>query len=133
MTTQDYDGDGDTKEGIYGEVATMAEKLLVAVQVYAKDVAGTPIAYNPGRHPYFFIDANENGVADPDEGDRYATWTPRLLQAAYNYQYATKDPGDYAHNGKYILQTLYDSLASLSTQVTVDMTGMVRPEVPPTQ
>jgi hypothetical protein len=133
MTSKDYDGDGDTTEGIYGEVATYIEKLLPAIQVYARDVAGTPIAYNPARHPYFFIDANDNGVADPDEGDRFTSWTPRLLQAAYNYQYASKDPGDYAHNGKYIIQTLYDSLASLGQAVTVDMAGMERPEVPPAQ
>ena len=48
-------------------------------------------------------------------------------------QYATKDPGDYAHNGKYIIQTLYDSLVSLSQQTTVDMTGMERPEAPPAE
>jgi hypothetical protein len=37
------------------------------------------------------------------------------LKAAYNYQYATKDPGAFAHNGKYIIQLLYDSLADLDT------------------
>ena len=103
------------------------------MQAYAKDVAGTAIAYSPTSYPYFFADTNGNGMVDADETDRYPTWTPRLLQAAYNYQYATKDPGDYAHNGKYIIQTLYNSLVSLSQQTTVDMTGMERPEVPPTQ
>ena len=51
-------------------------------------------------------------------------WTPRLLRAAYNYQYATKDPGVYAHNGKYITQALYDTLEDMG----VDVSGMVRPE-----
>ena len=133
MTTKDYDGDGDTTEGIYGEVATYIEKLYPAMQSYAKDVAGTAIAYDGARYPYFFLDANGNGIVDADETDRYPTWTPRLLQAAYNFQYATKDPGDYAHNGKYIIQTLYDSLVSLSQQTTVDMTGMERPEAPPAE
>ncbi len=54
MTTKDYDGDGDTTEGIYGEVATYIEKLYPAMQSYAKDVAGTAIAYSPTSYPYFF-------------------------------------------------------------------------------
>jgi len=36
-----------------------------------------------------------------------------LLRAAYNYQYAMKDPGAFAHNGKYVIQALYDSLEDL--------------------
>ncbi len=65
-------------------------------------------------------------MPDPDEtnyGNRYATWTPRLLQAAYNYQYVAKDPGGFAHNAKYILQVLYDSLNDIG-----DASGMTRPE-----
>jgi hypothetical protein len=52
------------------------------------------------------------------------------LKAAYNYQYVQKDPGAAAHNAKYVIQFLYDTLTNLGQQVTVDMTGMVRPEVP---
>jgi hypothetical protein len=124
---EDFDGDGNTDEGLAEEVDTMREALYAALQDYAQNEVGTAIAYNPATHPYFFIDTNGNGEADPDEstGDnRYATWTPRLLRAAYNYQYSAKDPGAFAHNGRYILQTLYDSLEDLG----VDMTGMVRPE-----
>ncbi len=58
---------------------------------------------------------------------------PRLLKAAYNYQYVQKDPGAFAHNGKYVIQFLYDNLASLSTKVDVDMTGMIRPDTPAAQ
>jgi hypothetical protein len=72
-----------------------------------------PIAYDGAAYPYFFNDA----------GEGYATWTPRMLQAAYNYQYATKDPGAFAHNGKYILQVLYDSIENLGG----DTGGMTRP------
>ena len=53
----------------------------------------------------------------------YAGWTPRILKAAYNYQYVQKDPGAFAHNGQYILQVLYDTIQDLGG----DMTGMVRP------
>lgn len=117
MDTTDYDGDGDTTEGIAGEVATYQEKLLAAIEDYAQTVGGAPIAYDGHVYPYFM------GA----DGKAYTTWTPRLLKAAYNYQYAQKDPGAFAHNAKYVIQALYDSLADLGAKVTVDMTGMTRP------
>lgn len=117
MSTVDYDGDGDTSEGIAGEIATYQEKLLAAIQDYAQNVAGAPISYDAHTYPYFL------GA----DGKAYAAWTPRLLKAAYNYQYSQKDPGAFAHNAKYIIQTLYDSLESLGQKVTVDMAGMIRP------
>ena len=41
----------------------------------------------------------------------YAAWTPRRpLKAAYNYQVASKDPGKLAHNAKYVIQLMYDSM-----------------------
>lgn len=128
IAKDDYDGDGDAKEGIVGEIETARGALYVALQAYAKDVAKKEIAYNPARYPYFFVDANKNGKADADEGDRFNAWTPRLLKAAYNYQYAMKDPGAFAHNSKYVLQILYDSMEDLGTKVKVDMKGMVRPK-----
>jgi hypothetical protein len=121
----DYDGDGERAEGTRGELETMREALYNAIQDYAAEVAeAESIAYDAHSYPYFFIDTNGNGEVDEDEADRYNTWTPRLLRAAYNYQYATKDPGGFAHNGKYIIQTLYDSLEDMG----VDVNGMVRPE-----
>jgi hypothetical protein len=123
----DFDGDGDTDEGIAGEIDTMREALYAALQAYAEGTAGAAIGYNQASHPYFFIDTNGNGQIDPDEanGDnRYATWTPRLLRAAYNYQYSTKDPGTFAHNAPYILQVLYDSLEDIGG----DVSNMTRPE-----
>jgi hypothetical protein len=41
------------------------------------------------------MDTNANGVVDPEEAVRenaFTGWTPRLLRAAYNYQWASKDP-----------------------------------------
>jgi hypothetical protein len=121
----DYDGDGDATTGLSYEIKHMHGLLYEAVQDYAANVAGTPIVYG-GRHPYFFIDTNGNGVADANEinaDNRYVTWTPRLLRAAYNYQYVKKDAGIYAHNGLYAVQLLYDALTDLG----VDTSGMVRP------
>jgi hypothetical protein len=122
----DFDGDGNATEGIAQEIETMQEMLYAAMQTYAADQAGAPIIYSPASHPYFFIDTDGNGEVDEGEavGDnRYATWTPRLLRAAYNYQYSTKDPGAFAHNGLYIIQVLYDSLEDIGA----DVSGMTRP------
>jgi hypothetical protein len=109
-----------------GEVATVAELLYPAILKYATETIGTPIVYEPHTNPYYFIDGNANGVADPEEvnrDNRYATWTPRLLQAAYNYQWFQKDPGAFTHNGKYMLQVLYDSLKDIGG----DVTALTRP------
>jgi hypothetical protein len=123
----DFDGDGDTTEGIAGEIATMHAILYDAIQIYAAETIGVPIVYDPYTYPYFFIDSDGDGEVSPGEAifpNRYATWTPRLLQAAYNFQYVQKDPGAYAHNGLYIIQVLYDSLEDIG----VDVSDMVRPE-----
>jgi hypothetical protein len=114
VSETDFDGDGDVTEGIADEIATLREALLLAMQEYTAGIEGvSAIEYNPASYPYFFDDA----------GERYATWTPALLRAAYNYQYATKDPGGFAHNGLYVLQTLYDSLEDIGG----DVTGLTRP------
>lgn len=126
----DYDGDGDVDEGIYYEITTLSAALYQAIQTYAVEQVGNPIVYDSHAYPYFFADTDANGQADPEEanfGNRYASWTPRLLRAAYNYQYISKDPGAYSHNPAYIIQVAYDGLSDLATQVDVDMTGMVRP------
>jgi hypothetical protein len=122
----DFDGDGDATEGVALEIQTMLEALYPAIQAYASGTAGTGLIYDAHSHPYFFIDTNGNGEVDEDEvnGDnRYATWTPRLLRAAYNYQYVQKDPGAFAHNPAYIIQVLYDSIEDVGG----DVSAMTRP------
>jgi hypothetical protein len=116
---RDYDGDGDLQEGVYEEIVGLKDKLFEAIQVYAADVAGTPIGY-ANRHPYFFVDTNADGQIGDDEAtqaNRYNAWTPRLLKAAYNYQVSKKDPGAFAHGGKYIIQLLYDSITDVNTAI----------------
>ena len=123
----DYDGDGDNSESIANEIDTMAEALYTAMQDYANTTTGTDgILYSSAAYPYFFVDSNGNGEADADEvnfGNRYGSWTPSLLRAAYNYQFVRKDPGIFAHNGLYAIQILYDSIA----EVGGDVSGMSRP------
>lgn len=122
----DWNGNGDDEEGIYYEIQSMKDALYVAMQEYATATVDTGIVYSSASYPYFFADKNGNGEADADEAVRdngFANWTPRLLKAAYNYQYVAKDPGAFAHNGAYILQVLYDSLEDLGA----DVSGMERP------
>jgi hypothetical protein len=124
----DWDGDGDNVEGVAHEIETIHEQLLAAIQSYAADTLDAPIAYSPANYPYWYYDTNVNGEADADEinGDnRYPNWTPTLLRAAYNYQYVSKDPGAFAHNNRYILQILQDSLAAIGGEEAV--AGMTRP------
>lgn len=127
----DYDGDGNMEEGVYFEIETLQEMLMTVMQAYANETVGTGIAYESHTHPYFFVDADGSGVAEESEANsdnRFASWTPRLLKAAYNYQVSQKDPGRYAHGGKYIIQLLYDSIEDLNGTVAepIDMSNARR-------
>ena len=127
--TVDYAGDGNPNEGLGVQVGKIQEKLLTAMQAYASKTTKSGIVYAAASYPYFFIDTNDNSKADPDEinsKNAYTAWTPRLLRAAYNYQWSVKDPGVFAHNGKYIIQILYDSIENTGG----DLTGLVRPGLP---
>ena len=113
----DYDGDGNDTEGMAGEVSGMAGALYAAMQAYGTNQAH-PILFNGASYPYWFSDANGNGTLDTGEGS-YTFWTPRLVKAAYNYQFFAKEPGAYAHNPRYVMQLLYDSTESLNEAVPV--------------
>lgn len=126
----DFDGDGDISGGIHEEIVGLHKQLEAAIRTYAAQSIGAPIAYAPGQYPYFFADADGDGRIGPDEGgypNRYQSWTPRLLRAAYNYQMVKKDPGGFAHNPRYLLQLLHDSLEDLGQVIDVDLRGRPRP------
>ena len=128
MVKVDFDGDGDTSSGLALEVMNVNAAIYAAIQTYAAEVVGVPVAFEDHTYPYWFLDTNGDGVVDPDEANfsnQYNAWTPRLLRAAYNYTWALKDPGSYAHNGLYMLQVLYDTLQDIGG----DVSGMTRPEV----
>lgn len=127
---RDYDGDGDTTEGIAGELEGSRARLLAAMQTYGRERAA-PLCYSPAAYPYVFADKNGDGACGADDtmaANAYKAWTPRLMRAAYNYQMATKDPGAFAHNAKYILELLYDSVHDLNDGLTakVDLSKSVR-------
>lgn len=126
----DRDGNGTKTEGAAEEIDALRALLGRAIADYAASVTGTPLAYTATTYPYFFNDTNVDGSADASEAvfpNRYQSWTPRLLRAAYNYQFVAKDPGAYTHNPHYAAQLLIDSVEDLSTQVSVNMTGVTRP------
>ncbi len=114
----DYDGDGSISEGIAGEISTLQEKLYEIIQTYTGSVTESPIIYDSHSYPYWFVDSNANSEVDAGEtsyGNRYGSWSARLLKATYNYQTSLKDPGAYAHNAKYIIELLYDSIADINS------------------
>ena len=128
MSSADFDGDGDTGEGLFGEIATLHAQLGTAITEYARETAGKPVIYSADRYPYFFADTDGDGEEDEGEAaypNRYADWTPRMLRAAYNYQFVAKDTGAYAHNPHYVLQVLVDTLEDLTGSAPA---GSVRPE-----
>jgi hypothetical protein len=112
----DYDGDGSKTEGIYAEISGLQDLLFAQIRTYAKARAGTAIVYSPAVYPYWLADTNDDGQVQEEEAvatNGYKTWTARLLQAAYNYQLSVKDPGKFAHGGKYTIELLFDSIADL--------------------
>lgn len=116
----DYDGDGNTTEGIKGEIDTLTEALYTSIQKYA-DGKGTPLVYDTTAYPYFFADKDKDGKADKDDKGvavSFTSFSPRLLKAAFNFQYVHKDPGAFTHNPKYVIEFLYDSIKDLKGDVS---------------
>jgi hypothetical protein len=127
IARQSYDGSGDTSVGIRSDIQANSARLLAMIETYATDVAEAPIVYDGTRYPYFFADANGDGVIDVSaEGEAiaYGAWTPRSLRTAYNWKLATSDPGNYAHNPQYTLELIYDSIEDLTGPLDVDMEGL---------
>lgn len=121
MAAPDYDGDGNTTESVFDEIAGLREVLGKQLNVYTKAKGLSGVLYNPAAYPYFFLDKNLDGKADTDDKGasiRFGEWTPNLLKAAFNFQYATKDPGAFVHNPKYVAQILIDSIEVLGGDVT---------------
>lgn len=123
-----YDGSGNLKTGIYADINANKANLLALISEYAEKVAGLPIVFDAHRNPYFFTDANRDGLADTLDGApiAYSNWTPRLLKATYNWKFVGADAGIHVHNPHYALQLLHDSAADLSVGLGRNLTGMAR-------
>jgi predicted CXXCH cytochrome family protein len=126
----DYDGDGDTTEGVYGELIGLRDKLGAAIETYGAE-RHTPICYTADAYPYWFADGDGDGACSAVEAqapNAFKGWTARLLRATYNFQMASKDPGAFAHNAKYIIELLFDSIQDVNTKLVakIDMSRAVR-------
>jgi predicted CXXCH cytochrome family protein len=127
---RDYDGDGNTAEGVYFELAGLKDKLLATIIRYGVE-KNAPVCYDAHAYPYWFKDSNGDGACSSDEAtaaNGYKSWTPRLAKAAFNYQMSSKDPGAFAHNAKYIMELLYDAITAVNSAlvVKIDMVRAVR-------
>lgn len=119
--SRDYDGDGNTTEGIYHELDGLRDALMLAIQAYNQAHGLSNVCYDGDAYPYWFLDTDGDGSCSADEAktvNQYREWTARLTRAAYNYQVSLKDPGAFAHNAKYIMQLLHDSIEDLGGDVT---------------
>ena len=126
---QDYDGDGNLTEGIGEEIDGLQELLSKAIIQYARE-KNAPICFGD-TYPYHFADTNNDGTCSTEEQaatNGYKAWTARLERATYNRQMAKVDPGKFAHNGKYIIQLLHDSIQDVNAALTtkLDVSKLVR-------
>lgn len=129
----DYDGDADTSEGIHGELTGLRDKLELAIRTYGAEHR-TPICYATTAYPYWFVDSDGDGrcgTAEAVNANGFKSWTARLVRAAYNFQLASKDPGAFAHNAKYVIELLTDSITDLNKVLgaKVDMARARRTDV----
>lgn len=130
LGSPDIDGDGNTNTGVAAELATLHSLLGNAIQRYASSVSDKAIVYSDSSYPYYFNDSDGDGASSAAEAaypNRYQSWTPRLLRAAYNFQFVAKDPGIWAHNPRYGAQLLIDSLEDLGEKVTLELPEFSRP------
>ena len=58
ISAPDYDGDGDTTEGVKAELDALAEALYAEIQTYT-EAQGTKAVYNASAYPYWFDEAGE--------------------------------------------------------------------------
>ncbi len=131
MVATDWDGDGNTTEGVKGEIDTLAEALYAQIQEYAE---------GHGRHGHRIRCSDlsvlhrwmpiSDGKTDKDEQGRqlFATMPGRRAcsRPPSTISTAQKDPGAFVHNPQYVIQFLIDSIGDLGGNVS----GYTRPEVP---
>ena len=121
---------GSKTDGVAVVIDELHERLYATILIYATKAGGGAIAYSEHAYPYFFNDLDGNGIAEETEAvfpNRYQSWTPRLLKAAYNYQFVAKDGGAFAHNPHYVIQLMIDSIKDLSKATEIDTSDLNRP------
>ena len=125
----------NTSGGIHAEIMGLHAQLYIRDPGLCGGVAGHAHRPMPARHPYFFTECGWHGegenipqMVDATMPTGNASWTPRLLKAAYNYQVATKDLRWFrAQSGLYACSFLpRPASRGLSAEVDIDMSAMQR-------
>lgn len=99
----DRDMDGD------GRAGTIKEEIEGLQALVIEELERANIYYNPDTYPYFFT------VPSPQIfPNRVTTWKESQLEAAFNLQFISKEPGAYIHNFRYAVQLLRDSYEALT-------------------
>ena len=106
----DYDGDGNTSEGIYDELVGLRDKLLARRSASTARSTARRSATPSTAYPVLVRRRRRRRQpARPAEAvaaNAFKSWTARLVRATYNFQLARKDPGAFAHNAKYVIELL---------------------------
>jgi hypothetical protein len=128
-----FDNDMATKPK--AETKVFADRLAAAINAYSKlaKTNGTSGAewslFNdgsiPGTSVGWYKDTNHDDVLQTTEitSANAAKWDSKGYRATFNYRLWINDPGAWAHNPKYVLQILYDSIENLGG----DLTNLTRP------
>jgi hypothetical protein len=107
----DIDGDG-TSEPLPAEIAGLQTKLYAAIQAYAKNVCGQQLCqYSADDQRYYNWDG---ASACTTTSALFTKFTPRLLKAGYNLIISQADAGAWAHNPRYAIEVLYDTIQDLN-------------------
>lgn len=105
-----------TPEGLTAE----EEEYVASLEALKAALAGKGILFF-NAHPYFYIDTNSNGIADPGEivsSNAFTNWAgvyglalwKDVMGAAFNANLLIHDPGGYAHNRFYSKRLIWDSI-----------------------
>jgi len=96
------------------------EEYVASLEALKAALAGKGILFF-NAHPYFYIDTNSNGIADPGEivsSNAFTNWAgvyglalwKDVMGAAFNANLLIHDPGGYAHNRFYVKRLIWDSI-----------------------
>jgi hypothetical protein len=124
----DIDGNG-AAESLQVEIAGLQATLYTAIQTYADKVVGTKICNiipaagttNPDNKLYVW----DGSTPCATTMTAYNKYTPRLLKAAYNFLMSQNDFGSWAHNPRYAIEVLFDTITDLNAGLVAKGFGAV--------
>jgi hypothetical protein len=130
----DIDGDG-VQESLKVEIEGMKAKLVAALRAYSvalgqpdmcfvvdatTGLADQAYVLDTPAQPCNAIAADK--VTKLGNNTTYTKFTARSLRAAFNYMAIQNDLGAWAHNPRYAIEILYDSIADLNLGIVTKIT-----------